>query len=176
VRFVAATNKSLAQLVDEGKFREDLYYRINTFVLRLPPLRHRKDDIPHLASQLLQQLSREIRRPATLDPDAEQALVEHTWPGNVRELRNVLERAMLVCASAVIRRADLRLGPSGGRPATVQATASGTLEEVEWQHIQRVLKEEGGSVGRAARRLGIPRSTLYQRLKVQDARRPSPEA
>jgi DNA-binding NtrC family response regulator len=176
VRFVAATNKSLAQLVDEGKFREDLYYRINTFVLRLPPLRHRKDDISHLASQLLQQLSREIRRPATLDPDAEQALVEHTWPGNVRELRNVLERAMLVCSSAVIRRADLRLAPSSGRPAPAPTTASGTLEEVEWQHIQRVLKEEGGSVGRAARRLGIPRSTLYQRLKVQDARRPSPGA
>jgi len=177
VRVIAATNRNLQHMVSEGKFREDLYYRINTFVLRLPPLRHRKDDIAHLASQLLQQLSREIRRPATqLDPDAEQALVEHTWPGNVRELRNVLERAMLVCSSAVIRRADLRLGPSGGRPAPVQAATSGTLEEVEWQHIQRVLKEEGGSVGRAARRLGIPRSTLYQRLKVQDARRPSPDA
>jgi DNA-binding NtrC family response regulator len=176
VRFVAATNKSLATLVDEGRFREDLYYRINTFVLRLPPLRHRRDDIPHLAEQLLQQLSREIRRPATtLDPDAVEALVEHTWPGNVRELRNVLERAMLVASSPVIQRADLRLGPGTGRQAQdkVQPAANATLEEVEWQHIQRVLKEEGGSVGKAAQRLGIPRSTLYQRLKVQDARRPS---
>jgi DNA-binding NtrC family response regulator len=177
VRFIAATNKSLAALVDEGKFREDLYYRINTFVLRLPPLRHRRDDIPHLAEQLLQQLSREIRRPATmLDPDAVQALVEHTWPGNVRELRNVLERAMLVASSPVIQRVDLRLGPAGrGAQAqtAVAAPADATLEEVEWQHIQRVLKEEGGSVGRAARRLGMPRSTLYQRLKLQEARRPS---
>jgi len=171
VRFIAATNKSLAALVDEGKFREDLYYRINTLVLRLPPLRHRRDDIPHLVGQLLQQLAREIRRPAMrLDGDAEQVLVDHAWPGNVRELRNVLERAMLLASSPVIRRADLRLEPASGRPV-VGTAANGTLEEVEWQHIQRVLGEEDGNVPRAAVRLGIPRSTLYQRLKVHDARR-----
>ncbi len=176
VRFIAATNKSLGALVDEGKFREDLYYRINTLVLRLPPLRHRKDDIPELTRQLLQQLAREIRRPAlTLEPDAEAALVEHTWPGNVRELRNVLERAMLLANSPVIRRTDLRLTPVVTRTAhtTVPQSAATTLQELEWQHIQRVLKEEGGSVNRAAQRLGIPRSTLYQKLKVQGMRRPA---
>ncbi|MFI5178376.1 MAG: sigma-54-dependent transcriptional regulator [Vicinamibacterales bacterium] len=171
VRFIAATNKSLASLVDEGKFREDLYYRINTLVLRLPPLRHRKDDILHLASQLLQQLARDIRRPAMqLDADAEQALIAHTWPGNVRELRNVLERAMLLASSPLIRQCDLRLGPANGRPA--QAPTGGTLNEIEWQHIERTLREENGSVGRAAQRLGMPRSTLYQKLKVHDTRRP----
>jgi DNA-binding NtrC family response regulator len=171
VRFIAATNKNLATLVDDGRFREDLYYRINTLVLRLPPLRHRKDDIPHLAGQLLEQLARDIRRPAMrLEADAEAALVAHAWPGNVRELRNVLERAMLLAASPVIRQADLRLGSGGSRPA--QVPSSGTLQEVEWQHIQRVLHEENGSVGRAAQRLGVPRSTLYQKLKVRDARRP----
>jgi DNA-binding NtrC family response regulator len=171
VRFIAATNKSLAALVDEGRFREDLYYRINTLVMRLPPLRHRKDDILHLAAQLLQQLARDIRRPAMrLEADAEQALVAHSWPGNVRELRNVLERAMLLTSSAVIRRSDLRLGPANARPA--QAPSGGTLEDVERQHIQRVLHEEGGSVSRAAQRLGVPRSTLYQKLKAHDARRP----
>jgi DNA-binding NtrC family response regulator len=173
VRFIAATNKSLATLVDEGKFREDLYYRINTLVLRLPPLRHRKDDIPHLAGQLLQQLARDIRRPPVrLDADAEQALVAHSWPGNIRELRNVLERAMLLASSTVIRRADLRLGPAGNGNRPSGPPSDNTLEEIEWQHIQRVLHEEQGSVGRTAQRLGIPRSTLYQRLKVHDARRP----
>ncbi len=171
VRFIAATNKSLSVLVDEGRFREDLYYRINTLVLRLPPLRHRKDDIPQLTAQLLQQLARDIRRPALhLDADAEAALVAHAWPGNVRELRNVLERAMLLATPPAIRRGDLRLGAANGRPTQVDGD---TLEEVEWQHIQRVLQEEGGSVSRAAQRLRIPRSTLYQKLKVHDARRSS---
>ena len=167
VRFIAATNKSLVALVDEGRFREDLYYRINTLVLRLPPLRHRKEDIPHLTAQLLQRLARDIRRPALhLDADAEAALMAHTWPGNVRELRNVLERAMLLASPPAIRRSDLRLSAVNGRAGQAPA---GTLQEVEWQHIQRVLQEEGGSVTRAARRLGIPRSTLYQKLKVHDS-------
>lgn len=174
VRFIAATNKSLASLVDDGRFREDLYYRVNTLALRLPPLRHRKEDIPHLTVQLLQQLARDIRRPAVrLEGDAEEALVAHSWPGNVRELRNVLERAMLLTPSGIIRRSDLRLGtPNGnGRPAASAGT--GTLQEVEWQHIQRVLQDEGGNVGRAAQRLGIPRSTLYQKLKVHETREPN---
>ncbi len=171
VRFLAATNRSLAQLVDEGRFREDLYYRINTLVLRLPPLRHRREDIPHLSAELLQQLARDIRRPpARLDPDAEEALAAHTWPGNVRELRNVLERAMLLSSSPVLRAADLRLGAPAARAASIGA-GGGTLKEFEWQHIQRALDAEGGSVARAAHRLGIPRSTLYQRLKLHDPRR-----
>ena len=176
VRFIAATNKSLAALVDEGKFREDLFYRINTLVLRLPPLRHRRQDIPYLASQLLQQLARDIRKPvACLDAEAEQALVDHAWPGNIRELRNVLERAMLLASCAVIRRADLRLGSAApaARVAAAAAftAAAGTLEEIEWQHIDRILADEKGSVARASQRLGIPRSTLYQKLKTRDRRR-----
>ena len=177
VRFIAATNKSLAALVDEGKFREDLYYRINTLVLRLPPLRHRKPDIPYLSAQLLQQLARDIRRPvAHLDVEAEEALSAHAWPGNIRELRNVLERAMLLSSSTVIRRADLRLAattPQTRAASSAPAIApTGTLDEVEWQHITSVLGDEKGSVARAAQRLGIPRSTLYQKLKTHDRRRP----
>ena len=177
VRFIAATNRNLVQLVDEGRFREDLYYRINTLVLRLPPLRHRKQDIPHLAAQLVQQLALEIRRAAPqIDPGAEQALIAHTWPGNVRELRNVLERAMMLSNAPILRRPDLRLdGPT--RRSSAPAT-SATLEEVEWQHIQRVLSDEGGNVGRTAQRLGIPRSSLYQKLKqhkpAADAEGPAP--
>ncbi len=168
VRFIAATNKSLSELVDEGRFREDLYYRINTLVLRLPPLRHRRDDIPNLAAELLQQLARDIRRPVPrLDEDAEVALAQHSWPGNVRELRNVLERAMLLATSPVIRRGDLRLGTAAARP--VEQSAAGTLEEAEWQIIQQVLQEEGGSVTQAAHRLAVPRSTLYRKLKIRAA-------
>ena len=173
VRFVAASNKSLAALVDEGQFREDLFYRINTLVLRLPPLRHRKEDIPNLVQQLLQQLSREIRRPVPrVETDVLEALVAHSWPGNIRELRNVLERAMLVATSPVLRPPDLRLNAAVRRPAP--APNAGTLKEMEWLHIQRVLEEEKGSVGRAAKRLGIPRSSLYQKLKLRDPRGSSP--
>ncbi len=164
LRFIAATNHDLSRLVAGGRFREDLYYRINTVVLRLPPLRDRVEDVPAIAEHLLALLARDIRRPVPqLDPDAEQALVAHTWPGNVRELRNVLERAVLLASSPVLRRADLRLScpPAKGMPAT---TAS-TLKELEWQHIKRVLEEEQGNVPRTARRLGIPRSTMYQKLK-----------
>ena len=169
VRFVAATNKSLTALVDEGKFREDLYYRINTLVLRLPPLRHRKGDIPTLADQIVQQLAREIGQSAPrIDEDAIETLVAHSWPGNIRELRNVLERALLVTKSGTLRADDLRLNSAARRPAA--AAASETLREVEWQHIQRVLAEEQGSVGRASKRLGIPRSSLYEKLKLRDAR------
>ena len=171
VRFIAATNRNLAQLVEQGRFREDLFYRINTMVLRLPPLRQRREDIPVIAANLLHQLSREIRRAAPeFDKDAEEALVQHAWPGNVRELRNVLERALLLTHGSILRRADLRLNanpvkvPSGTAPAA-------TLKDLEWQHIMRVLDEEGGNVPRAAKRLGIPRSTMYQKLKAYESLR-----
>jgi DNA-binding NtrC family response regulator len=172
VRFISATNQSLSSLVDAGRFREDLYYRINMLVLRLPPLRHRKDEITHLTAQLLQQIARDVRRPPLpLEPEAEAALVAHAWPGNIRELRNVLERAMLLSSSPVIRRVDLRLDTAESQPAAARMATDGTLHDVEWQHIRHVLQEEKGSVSRTAERLGIPRSTLYQRLKTEDTRR-----
>ncbi len=169
IRFIAATNRPLATLVSDGRFREDLFYRINTIVLRLPPLRNRKEDIPDIAAQMLQQLARDIRRPVPgLDADALDALVSHAWPGNVRELRNVLERAVLLTSSEVLRRCDLRLNGQQGSHGPA-APPCGTLKEVEWQYIQRVLDEEGRNVPRAAQRLGIPRSTLYQKLKLHAA-------
>jgi DNA-binding NtrC family response regulator len=166
VRFLAATNHELSKLVDEGRFREDLYYRINTLVLRLPPLRHRKADIPGLAVTLVQNLAREIGRPpVTIAPDAEEALVAHSWPGNIRELRNVLECAILVGTEPVIRRADLRMKATGGRPAAPKGPDS--IRDLELQHIRKILAEEEGNVARAAARLKLPRSTLYQKLKAQ---------
>jgi DNA-binding NtrC family response regulator len=169
VRFIAASNKSLMQLVDQGEFREDLYYRLNTIVLRLPPLRHRKEDIPMLVQQLLQRLSREIGRPIPrVEPEALEALQAHAWPGNIRELRNVLERAMLAATSPLLRPGDLRLSTAPRRSTALALPAAETLKEVEWLHIQRVLEEEKGSVGRASKRLGIPRSSLYQKLKLRE--------
>jgi transcriptional regulator with PAS, ATPase and Fis domain len=178
VRFIAASNKSLLQLVDQNEFREDLYYRLNTIVLRLPPLRHRKEDIPTLVQQLLHRLSREIGRPIPrLEADALEALQAHAWPGNIRELRNVLERAMLAASSPVLRSGDLRLNAAPRRSAPLAAAAAipasaETLKEVEWFHIQRVLDEEKGSVGRASKRLGIPRSSLSKAQAPR--RRPQP--
>jgi transcriptional regulator with PAS, ATPase and Fis domain len=164
--------------VDEGRFREDLYYRINTLVLRLPPLRHRKADIPGLAVSLSDQLSREIgKQPVPIEQDAIDALVAHIWPGNIRELRNVLECALLVGSEPVIRKADLRLNTSSPRAVAAAAAASGSapqradsLKDIEWQHIRQVLSDEGGNVARAAARLRIPRSSLYQKLKLQRGR------
>ncbi len=168
VRFIAATNRNLAQLVERGQFREDLFYRVNTMVLRLPPLRERRDDIPLIAAHLLEQLAHDLRRPVPqLDDAAVAALLQHSWPGNVRELRNVLERAMLLAASSVLHRADLRLNGAAAKAPSSQP--ADTLRDVEWQHIQRVLAEEGGNVPRASRRLGVPRSTLYQRLKLRES-------
>ena len=180
VRFVAATNKSLAQLVDEGKFREDLvlpdqHLRAQAAAAAPSQGRYRASGVAAAAAAVPR--DRAVRS-TQLDPDAEQALVEHTWPGNVRELRNVLERAMLVCSSAVIRRADLRLGPSGGRPAPVQATMSGTLEEVEWaahparargRRGQRSAGRRGASAFRAAR------SISGSRFRTLAGHRPTPE-
>ena len=167
VRLVAATNQDLAELVREKRFRADLYYRINTLVLRVPPLRERTADVPLLAGALLRRLCQEMGRPELeLAADAVEALVAHSWPGNVRELKNVLERAVLACQGRQLLRRHLRF--EGGSPlAAVSLDGPDlTLEELERRHIERVLDHEKGHVVAAAERLGIPRSTLYQKLKA----------
>jgi DNA-binding NtrC family response regulator len=169
VRLVAATLQSLPERISSGQFRQDLYYRINTIVLRIPPLRERQRDIAELADALLASLGAEMgRKPLTLGSEALQALVDYSWPGNIRELRNVLERAILVCDGGEVRPEHLRLEAAG--PAAVGALDRvgpvATLQEVERQHIEAVLRLEKGQVHLAAERLGVPRSSLYQRLKT----------
>jgi len=174
VQLVAASHQSLPQLVQEKKFRSDLYFRISTIPLRVPALRERVEDIPILARQLLAGLSNDLgRRGLRLSPEAERALAAYSWPGNVRELRNVLERAALLCGRDVLEASDLRFENAGG-PAAPSAPMLGfapapganlTLEELERAHIERVLSELGGRVTEASQRLGIPRSTLYQKIK-----------
>jgi DNA-binding NtrC family response regulator len=178
VQLVAASHQSLPQLVQEKKFRSDLYYRISTIPLRVPALRERAEDIPVLARQLLAGLAGDLgRRGLRLSPEAERALTSYSWPGNVRELRNVLERAALLCGRDSLEASDLRFetppqaqaGLGAAAPAPL-GTADGTgsqltLEELEKLHIERVVRELGGRVTDAAQRLGIPRSTLYQKIK-----------
>jgi DNA-binding NtrC family response regulator len=168
VRLLAATHRDLHAAVRAGTFRADLFYRLNTLVLRLPPLRERPADLPALAEAILGRLRRETGRGFELDPDAAAALARYSWPGNIRELRNVLERAVLFAPEGRITPDLLRFQgvttddePVAGAPGDLSLR----LAEVERRHIERVLARERGQVDRAAERLGIPRSTLYQRLK-----------
>jgi DNA-binding NtrC family response regulator len=162
VRLIAATHQDLQQLVREKRFRNDLYFRISTLPLRVPSLRERGEDIPLLAQHLLARIGRDLGRERELSGAAVQALQAHSWPGNIRELRNLLERAALLAEGRVLSPRDLRFeadSPADALPADL------TLGQLERLHVERVLRQEGGHVERAARRLGVPRSTLYQKLK-----------
>jgi DNA-binding NtrC family response regulator len=172
VQLLAASHQNLPQLVSERRFRSDLYFRISTIPLRVPPLRERGEDIPILAQGLLGTFANDLgRRGLRLSAAAERALGSHAWPGNVRELRNVLERAVLLSGRDVLEAEDLRFDgpPAPPEPSRLQAAPPGdsslTLEELERVHIERVLRELGGRVAEASQRLGIPRSTLYQKIK-----------
>jgi DNA-binding NtrC family response regulator len=165
VFLIAATNHDLARHVREGRFRSDLYFRINTIPLAVPPLRERREDIPLLARALLARLARDLGRPGRgLAAEAVDALRAYAWPGNVRELRNVLERAALRAEGEEIRASEFRFTPLLAEAPPVGGGQ--TLADLERQQIEKVLQEEGGRVVKAARRLGIPRSTLYEKIKV----------
>jgi DNA-binding NtrC family response regulator len=174
IRLIAATHQDLGRLVQDTHFRSDLYFRINTLPLRVPPLRERGEDILILSRFLLQRLATELGRSVyTLAPDAEQALRMHPWPGNIRELRNVLERAVLLSDQQSLSRKDLRFDAAlGAEPAAENTELS--LRELERQHIQQILHKEQGHVESAAKRLGIPRSTLYQKIKQYQIIVPKP--
>ena len=170
VRLIAATHHDLSELVRQKKFREDLYFRINAFPLHVPALRDRREDIPQLAARIAEELALEIGRGRiNISPDAIEALTDYQWPGNIRELRNVLERALLIAGSMQISRDDLRFETGGHAVGNGSDSAEDplelTLDELERRHVTRVLSAASGKVEDAARRLGIPRSTLYQKLK-----------
>lgn len=165
IHLIVATHYDLGLLVRENKFRSDLYFRISAIPLVVPPLRERVEDIPLLARHLLDRLAAGLgRRGVELAPDGEQALKEYRWPGNIRELRNVLDRALLLSDRNVLGRKDLRFDVSLGGESS-GSVSNLTLRELERRHIEMVLREENGSVDQAARRLGIPRSSLYARIK-----------
>ncbi len=157
VRVLAATNADVVREAADGRFREDLLYRLNTVEIRLPSLRDRREDIPDLAAQFLGR-SRPSRR---LTSAAMEALLGHTWPGNIRELEHVIERANLLAQGEEIGPSDLMLRTRTDAPPRLEEM---TLEEVERYLIERALAAQGGNVSEAARVLGLSRSALYRRL------------
>jgi DNA-binding NtrC family response regulator len=165
IRLVAATHQNLHAAVEKRAFRADLYFRICTIPLTMPPLRERVEDIPLLTSWFLQSFSRDFSgREYSISPAATRALQGYYWPGNIRELRNVLERAVLVCEDRQITEKEL-LFEAPALSETFNTQRDTTLEEIEKHHIQNILASEGWQVDAAARRLNVPRSSLYQKIK-----------
>ncbi len=170
VHLIAATHRDLPRLVREEQFRADLYFRINAIPLTVPPLRDRPEDIPAIAERLVEGMARETGRAFSLSPAAMERLRSHPWPGNVRELRNVLERAVLLGDGAVLSPSDLHFDRATLVVEERAPLDGGTLVEVERRSIEASLRETGGNVAAAAERLGIPRSTLYLKLKQHGLR------
>jgi DNA-binding NtrC family response regulator len=175
VRIVCATNKDLEEEVKGGRFREDLYFRINVVTVRLPPLRERREDVPILVAHFLAKIARRERRDqAALSPEALRLLTAYAWPGNVRELENAIDRAVAVAKGNVILPSDLPPEVGGAGPL-VTGDGSGIIEdrpslaELERRYIALTLHESGGNKKKAAEKLGIDRRTLYRALERSGA-------
>ncbi len=160
VRVIAATNADLEAEMEENHFRQDLYYRLATIVITLPPLRDHREDIGPLAGVFFERLARKTSRRVTLSPRAIQRLSAYDWPGNVRELEHMIERLSVVIEGSVVRARDLPLPPLDQGSERIR-----TLEEVERSHIELVLDRCSGNKLQAARLLGIPRATLYRKIQ-----------
>ena len=177
IRVVAATNRNLRLAMEEGAFREDLYYRLHVFEIRLPPLRERKDDILPLSEAFLQDIAKGFGRPpAGISRDARDGLLAYDWPGNVRELRNMLERAAILCEGGLITAAHLTFASSrdnernstvkGNGQQTPSASAATTdLRVLERATIERALQDARYNKSQAAKQLGLSRKQLYVRLR-----------
>ncbi len=175
VRVIAATNRDLARAVAEGRFREDLFYRLNVFPIMVPPLRERARDIPVLASHFLALFNSMLKKSVTaFSPRALDLLSSYVWPGNVRELRNVIERALVLSQGSVVDtdllpREILGVSEEGSAGPAAPPENGRTLDAVEQAHILKVLREEGNNKSSASRALGISRSTLLEKLKKYGA-------
>ena len=176
VRVISASNRDLAQMVEEGGFRQDLFYRLVVFPITLPPLRDRREDIPLLVEHFLEKYARDAgKRVTRVEAQAMEAMATHGWPGNVRELENVIHRTLLVSSGLELTLEDLPPGIGGsqatGAPAprtTVDTAATGgtmNLEELEREAIVRAMENNKGNLSDVARQLGIGRSTLYRKLE-----------
>jgi DNA-binding NtrC family response regulator len=168
VRVIAATNVDLRRAIEDGEFREDLYYRLNVFPLTIPSLRDRREDIPALAGHFLHRLAVQDGRPVpALSPAARDALMAYHWPGNVRELENVLERSMLLANGPVMQAEDIRFDVA---PRPAPAAGNGflpegvTLEQHEQDIIREALRRAGGNKSQAARALGMTRNAFRYRI------------
>jgi DNA-binding NtrC family response regulator len=173
VRLVAATNRDLGEMVEDGTFRADLYYRLDVFPIELPALRERASDVPELARHLLATLAaRSGVEPPRIEQPAAEWLASQPWPGNVRQLSNLLERALILCDGAALDREQLERAlrplspqPGGGVPETDEAEAE---VEAEVETLRRALRESGGETARAAQILGVSVRTLQRRIRRHD--------
>jgi DNA-binding NtrC family response regulator len=167
VRILSATNANLSAEIAAGHFRDDLFYRLNTVVVHLPPLRERPEDIEPLARAYLERFAAKYGRAVRgFDDSARAALSAHPWPGNVRELQHAVERAVLLAPAETIAASHLGLQSAADSPRSGEPT---TLEQAEWRFIQNVLARHGGDVRKAAEQLGMSRSALYRRLQQPPA-------
>jgi two-component system response regulator HydG len=174
VRFIAATNRDLLTAVDEGTFREDLYYRVNVITINLPDLAERTEDIPLLASHFLERFAKKLRKPVErIEEDALALLMDYPWPGNVRELENCIERAVVLAKGSSITATEL--------PPSVRALQQKeglrlpvgiTLEHLEREAILRTLAHCNGNRAAAAKMLGLAERTLYRKLRLYNTSRP----
>jgi len=162
-RLVCATNQKLDDKVLRGEFREDLYYRVNTIHLEIPPLRERPEDIVPFAERFLQQFAEKYRKPTLkLSPDAARKLQAHPWYGNIRELEHAMEHAVIVCDGSELCENDFRLAASQNKDKMQEVT---TLEEMEAEMIRKTIAKCGGNLSAVASTLGITRQTLYNKMK-----------
>ena len=180
IRLISATHRNLKELVQQQRFREDLYFRINIIPVRIPPLRERPDDIPKLANDILLRIAAERGwGEMTLDDTAVKLLASYAWPGNIREMRNILERAAQITQHSPLTAHDLELPNSGegsSRTAPVRTSVMDTtltMRQMEARYIELILAEEEGSIERTAKRLGISRSSLYTKVKTKQIERPT---
>jgi len=169
VRVIAATNKNLEKLMNEGRFREDLFYRLNVIPMYLPPLRARREDVPLLTEAFMQRLQLKTGKSITgISKDAMEQLLAYDWPGNVRELINAVEYAFVLCPQGEITCEHLpaKIG-AGAEPVAVARSESmpGVAQQEERRKLIKALQESGGNKTAAARLLGVSRVTLWKRLK-----------
>jgi DNA-binding NtrC family response regulator len=167
VRVIAATNVDLQQAVQEGKFRDDLFYRLNVINIRIPPLRERREDIPLLARSFVERIAHELRKEVgDISEGSLKLLLDYNWPGNVRELENAVERAIVTCRGRVLTEEDFTfLNRNGEEKRGWTIPANLTLQELEKEVIAVTIQRTHGNIKEAAAALGIDRSTLYERIK-----------
>ena len=166
IRLICATNKNIEQMVRDGEFREDLYYRINTMHLHLPALRERTDEIVPLAEMFIARYADKYRRSVSgLTPEAAELLKSHYWSGNIRELQNCIEKAVILCDGNIISASDVELQAMKAVQSTAEMSGNETLEETEEKTIRAALNRFGGNLSMVAKSLDISRPTLYAKLK-----------
>jgi DNA-binding NtrC family response regulator len=168
IHIIAATNRPIEKLIEKGEFRRDLFYRLNVFPLTIPPLRERKEDIPYLMEHFLAKFNKEFHKALTISEEALTTLRQYEWKGNVRELKDILERAVALATSSELKPPDFSFNASTPGHASLSEGETNFMSEVrqtEIENLKQQIKEARGNISEAARRMKLPISTLYHRLK-----------